>query len=162
MPCLNSPPYFPPCAVSDNYVVQNRQAIFASLDLRPLQSPCLAFDIPRHPPSNQCNTDTGSDAGHSGAEAFRIPRRVLAQEDLRTDSTANLAVAVDKSDRERRASGPGSCLHTPRPHHREPGRSHCIADESGCVNGAVAGICYHDSVASQDDGHESQRVDGSR
>lgn len=152
---------FLPRRFSNNDIIQNRQSVFAGLDFCPLQPLCLAFDLPGHPPSNKSKSDAGSNAGHSSAEALRVPRSILAQEDLRPDRTTNLAVAVDKSDRECRARRSGRCLHTPRPHHWEPRRSHGVADESGRVDGAVAGICYHDAVASQDDDHEREGVDGS-
>jgi hypothetical protein len=79
-------------------------------------------------------------------------------EDLRSDGTANLPVAVDEADAKGGSCGAGRRLDTPGPHEREEGGGECVADQRGCVHGSVGRVDDQYAIAGHDHSKHTQRI----
>lgn len=98
-----------------HHILQDNFTSFIRLHLRQLQTSRVAFRIPCHPPSHQRQDRTKADKAHGDGERHRIVWRILAFEDLWTNSTPNLTIAVDKANRERRTCSSRGGLDSPWP-----------------------------------------------
>lgn len=123
---------------------------------------CIGFRFPCDPPRHQSDNTTCAYQTHRTCERHSVPGRILRPEDLRTHSTTDLAIAVDKANAECRTSCAARCLHTPRPHQWEESRCAGVADQRSGVYSAIGRIDYQHGVTSHDDHEHGQRVDRSR
>lgn len=150
-----------PSSTVNRNLIGNSLALLRRSQLRPLYPPRLTFHISSDPPRNQCSAHATKHKTHSHAKRHLVPRSKRAPEQLRPHCTADLAVAIDKSNGKRRARGSACGLRAPGPHHWVPCRCDRVAYQGCGEYTGVAGVDDEHGVAREDDGQEGERIQGS-
>jgi len=118
-------------------IIQHGLSSLRRLDPQLLDHSRLPLGLPCHPPRHTSNHDTSTQHRHGNRKRRCIVWRILGLEDLWTDSTADLTVAVDEPDCEGGTRSTRSGLDSPRPHHRVPALSERVGKHSRRIHCAI-------------------------
>lgn len=77
-------------------IIQHRQPLLLRLHPRPLQPPRIRLRLSRHPPRRQRHQRTQPHEAHGTRKTLLVPWRILLPEDLWSNRSTNLSVAVTK------------------------------------------------------------------
>lgn len=96
-------------------IIQNSLSRLLCCDLGQLESSRVTLRLASYPPGDQCENHTGAHQAHGRGKRHSVVRRIFASEDLWSNGTADLTVAVDEADGEGGACGSGGGLDAPWP-----------------------------------------------